>query len=163
VKEQTAAYLEKSRELLGDAEAIFSVNRHEAAARTAYLAGFHAAQAFIFETNERIYKTHSGMRGEFTRLVRNDPRVDDEKRAFLGRTYDLKAIADYETGPGSHISAERAREAIDSAKRFVECIAGLLPTQQSNLSLAERFGRATTHEADPEQEPDQDRDDEHEL
>ena len=79
------------------------------AARTAYLAGFHAAQVLIFETSSRIYKSHDGVNGEFARLVKNDPRVDDQIRAFLGRTYDLKAIADYETGPGSHISAERAR------------------------------------------------------
>jgi hypothetical protein len=44
VKPQTSAFLEKSRELLGDAEAILSVNRHEVAARTAYLAGLHEPQ-----------------------------------------------------------------------------------------------------------------------
>jgi uncharacterized protein (UPF0332 family) len=126
VKGQTAAFLEKSWELLDEAEAIMSIDRHEAAARTAYLAGFHAAQALIFETSSRIYKSHGGVNGEFARLVKNDPRVDDQIRAFLGRTYDLKAIADYETGPGSHISAERAREAIDNAKRFVETITGMI-------------------------------------
>jgi uncharacterized protein (UPF0332 family) len=98
VKPQTTAFLEKSRELLDDADAILSVNRHEVAARTAYLAGFHAAQALIFETSGRIYKTHSGVKGEFHRLVKDDPRVDDQIRAFLGRTYDLKAIADYLRG-----------------------------------------------------------------
>lgn len=49
-----------------------------------------------------------------------------ELRAFLGRTYDLKAIADYETGPGSHVSPESAREAVKSARRFVDCVAGLI-------------------------------------
>lgn len=44
MKGQTAAFLEKSRELLGEAETIYSVNLHETAARTAYLAGLHAAQ-----------------------------------------------------------------------------------------------------------------------
>jgi hypothetical protein len=41
--------------------------------------------------------------------------------------YSLKAIADYETGPGSHVSAENARAAIDAARRFVECVTGLIP------------------------------------
>jgi uncharacterized protein (UPF0332 family) len=127
VKEQTSAYLEKARELLEQAATIYSVGLYEPAGRTAYLAGFHAAQALIFETTGRIYKSHGGLQGEFRRLVRNDPRVDDEIRAFLGRTYDLKAIADYLTGPGSHISAEMAHEAIESAKRFVECVTGLMP------------------------------------
>jgi uncharacterized protein (UPF0332 family) len=108
VKGQTIAFLEKSRELLDEAEAVMSIHRHEAAARTAYMAGFHAAQALIFETHSRVYKTHNGVNGEFARLVKDDPRVDSQVRAFLGRTYNLKAIADYETGPGSHISAERA-------------------------------------------------------
>jgi uncharacterized protein (UPF0332 family) len=121
VKEQTSAYLDKARELLDQAETIFDNGLYEAAGRTAYLSGFHAAQALIFETTGRIYKSHGGLQGEFRRLVRNDPRVDDQIRAFLGRTYDLKAIADYETGPGSHISVDRARQ-------FVECVAGLVPT-----------------------------------
>ena len=40
------------------------------------------------------------MQGEFARLVKDDPRFDMELRAFLPRTYNLKAIADYLTGPG---------------------------------------------------------------
>jgi uncharacterized protein (UPF0332 family) len=136
VKEQTSAFLEKSRELLDQADAILSINLHEPAARTAYLAGFHAAQALLFETSGRIFKSHSGVNGEFSRLVKDDPRVDDHIRAFLGRAYDLKAIADYETGADSHISAERAREAIEAAHRFVECIAGVAqhPTLETNVS-----------------------------
>jgi uncharacterized protein (UPF0332 family) len=52
--------------------------------------------------------------------------VDDELRTFLGRTYNLKAIADYETGPGAEVSPERAAEAITAAKRFVACISDLI-------------------------------------
>jgi len=126
VKAQTSAYLDKSRELLDEANAILRIDLYEAAGRTAYLAGFHAAQALIFETSGRIYKSHSGVHGEFSRLVKDDPHVDDDLRAFLGRTYSLKAIADYETGPGSHVSAESARDAIATARRFIDLIAGLL-------------------------------------
>jgi uncharacterized protein (UPF0332 family) len=53
VKGQSSAFLEKSRELLDEADAIFGINRHEAAARAAYMAGFHAGQALIFETTGR--------------------------------------------------------------------------------------------------------------
>jgi uncharacterized protein (UPF0332 family) len=130
VKEQTAAYLDKARELVDQADTMLTVDLNEAAGRTAYLAGFHAAQALIFENTGRIYKSHGGLQGEFSRLVKDDPRVDDQLRAFLGRSYDLKSIADYETGPGSHVSANRAREAIQTARRFVECVAGLMPEQQ---------------------------------
>jgi uncharacterized protein (UPF0332 family) len=127
VKPQTSAFLDKARELLDQAETIFKVGLNEPAGRTAYLAGFHAAQALIFETSERMYKRHPTVQGQFSRLVKDDPRVDDQLRAFLGRTYTLKAIADYETGPGSHVSAEAARTAIDTARRFVDCVTSLIP------------------------------------
>ena len=126
MKAQTSAYLDKSRELLDEANAILRIDLYEAAGRTAYLAGFHAAQVLIFETSGHIYKSHSGVHGEFSRLAKDDPHVDDDLRAFLGRAYSLKAIADYETGPGSHISAESARDAIATARRFIDRIAGLL-------------------------------------
>jgi uncharacterized protein (UPF0332 family) len=96
------------------------------AGRTAYLAGLHAAHAFIFETTGRVFKRHSGAQREFSRLVKDEPRVDTGLRTFLSRTYQLKAIADYLTGPGSHVSAESASEAIQTARRLVECVAGLL-------------------------------------
>jgi uncharacterized protein (UPF0332 family) len=92
----------------------------KAAGRAAYMAGLHAARRrSSSKPPGASTKTHSGVNGEFSRLVRDDPRVDDPIRAFLGRTYNLKASADYQTGPGSHISAESAREAIDTARRFV--------------------------------------------
>jgi hypothetical protein len=81
-------------------------------------------------------KSHSRVISEFSRLVKDDPSVDAQIRAFLGRTYDLKAIADYATGPGSHISAERANEAIKAAHPVVECIAGVAqhPTPEAYFS-----------------------------
>jgi uncharacterized protein (UPF0332 family) len=127
VKPQTAAFLEKSWELLDRANRMLGVGLNEDAGRTAYLAGLHAAQAFLFETNGRVFKKHATVQSEFGRLVKDEPRVDSELRAFLGRSYDLKTIADYETGPGSHVSPERADEAIQTARRFVECVASLLP------------------------------------
>jgi len=97
------------------------------AGRAAYLAGLHAAQALIFESTGKAIKRHSGIQREFARLVKDDPRFDVELRAFLPRAYNLKTIADYETGSGSHMSAERAKEAIQTARRFVERVAGLIP------------------------------------
>ena len=102
------------------------VSLNEAAGRTAYLAGLHAAQAFLFETTGNVFRRHSTVQGEFGRLRKGNPRVADELRAFLPRTYKLKAIADYEAGPDSHVSPETAREAISTARRFVECVTSLI-------------------------------------
>ena len=58
MKEQTSAYLEKSRDLLGSADTMMGAGLTDDAGRTAYLAGLHAAQAFIFETTGRVVKRH---------------------------------------------------------------------------------------------------------
>jgi uncharacterized protein (UPF0332 family) len=96
------------------------------AGRVAYLAGFHAAQALIDARTGRSVKSHGGVNSEFHRLVRGDARVDDGLRAFLARSYQLKTIADYETGPGATVTPEQAAEAITEAKRFVECMTSLV-------------------------------------
>jgi hypothetical protein len=59
-------------------------------------------------------------------LTKDDPRFMAEQRIFLSQAYNLKAIADYETGPGVEVSAERAAHAVDAGKRLVSHIAGLV-------------------------------------
>jgi uncharacterized protein (UPF0332 family) len=126
MKPQTGAFLTKSHGLLAQAEKMLAVDLAEAAGRTAYLAGLHAAQALIFERSGKIIKRHRGLQAEFRRLTKDDAEVDPEMRSFLGRTYSLKAIADYDTDPSSEITIEQAGQAIDTATRFVACIAALL-------------------------------------
>jgi uncharacterized protein (UPF0332 family) len=98
MKPESAAFMEKSREFLVKAQGMFDNHWPDETGRAAYLAGLHAAQAFIFETSREIAKSHKRVQSEFGRLTKGDPRFDMELRAFLGRTYNLKAIADYETG-----------------------------------------------------------------
>ncbi|MGH6812318.1 MAG: HEPN domain-containing protein [Methylocella sp.] len=126
MKPQTGAFLDKSRELLDRAETMLGAGLNADAGRTAYLAGLHAAQALIFECTGKAIRRHSGVQREFARLVKDDPRFDMELRAFLPRAYNFKAIADYETGPGSQVSGESARDAVQTARRFLECAAGLI-------------------------------------
>lgn len=123
---QAAAFLEKARKLLADADTMLGVGLDEAAGRTAYLAGFHAAQALIFERVGRVLKTHSGVQKEFLRLTKGDARVDAEQRAFLSRAYNLKAIADYETGPDAIVASDRAAAAVAAGKHFVTAIETLV-------------------------------------
>lgn len=126
MKPQSAAFLRKSHQLLDHADTMLRVDLVEDAGRTAYLAGLHAAQAFIFETTGQIFKRHATVHSEFGRLAKDNARFDAELRAFLPHTYKLKAIADYEAGPGSTVSLETARTAIATARRFVECVASLI-------------------------------------
>lgn len=119
-------YLAKAHQQLARARTMLDVSLHEDAGRAAYLAGFHAAQAMIFETVGRLLKTHKGVQTEFLRLTKDDTRFDPELRTFLSTAYNLKSIADYETGPGSDVSSERARLAVDTAAHFVARIVSVL-------------------------------------
>ncbi|MGH6991125.1 MAG: HEPN domain-containing protein [Stellaceae bacterium] len=123
------------------------MNYHDAAGRTAYLAGFHAAQASISERTGRAVETHGGVNTEFHRLVRNDARIGQELRAFLGFAYSLKAIADYETGPGSEVPPELAAEAVAAARRLVAKMAELV---EAAAGSAARVGaRLKSHNFSP--------------
>jgi uncharacterized protein (UPF0332 family) len=125
MKSETVAFLWKAHEFLVKARNQLEIlNYRDEAGRAAYLAGLHAAQALIFERTSKIIRRHRGVR--LRRVVSDEPRFDPELRAFLGRTYNLKAIADYETGPGSEVTVEQAQQAIETAKRFVACIEELL-------------------------------------
>jgi uncharacterized protein (UPF0332 family) len=112
VTNEAARFLVKARKLVKQAEVVASVGENDAAGRAAYLAGYHAAQALIFERDGRVLKTHNGVQTEFRRLTRHETRLDARLHAFLSSAYNLKAIADYETGPDSDVSSERAAEAI---------------------------------------------------
>ena len=96
------------------------------AGRAAYLAAFHAAQAFIFEGTGKIAKIHRGLHSEFARLAKDDPRIDKSFPVFLTQAYNLKAVADYEMGPGAVIPPERAEAAAETAGRFIDWIPELI-------------------------------------
>lgn len=81
---------------------------------------------FFSTARAKPFKSHRGVQKEFLRLTKDDPRFTAEQRIFLSQAYNLKAIADYETGPGVEVSAERAAHAVDAGRRFVSHIAGLL-------------------------------------
>ena len=126
---ETRLFLEKAEHLLVEAEAMLAINLFEAAGRTAYFAGFHAAQALISERTGKSVKTHQGVQAELYRLTRDTPAFAPDLRSFLSKSYNLKAIADYETGPGSTVPPDRAQSAVVDAKRFVAYFSGLLSGQ----------------------------------
>jgi uncharacterized protein (UPF0332 family) len=85
--------LQKSHEFLAKAQDLLDAHHWpDEAGRAAYLAGFHVAQAFLFDSASKVFKSHKGVQKEFLRLTKDDPRFDMELRAFLGRAYNLKAI-----------------------------------------------------------------------
>ncbi|MCU0735024.1 MAG: HEPN domain-containing protein [Methylotetracoccus sp.] len=126
VTPEAARYLEKARQCLANGKASLGYGLSNDAGRGAYLAAFHAAQAFIFESTGRAAKTHQGVQREYYRLAQAEPRIDKAFAPFLGQAYNLKAVADYETGPDSEIPPEKSAGALETATRFVDLIARLL-------------------------------------
>ena len=121
---EAARFLDKARRLLIGATGMLNAGFTEAAGRDAYLSVYHAAQSFITTTNGKPAKTHDGVKSEFSRLTKDDPRVAHELRAFLFSAARLKEIADYELGTAD-LPKERVADAIETAKRFIDCIARL--------------------------------------
>jgi len=126
LKAPAAAFLEKSRATLARAEIMIEAGLHEDAGRAAYLAGYHAAQALIFEREGKVIKTHRGVHAEFARLARQESGFDAELRAFLGRAYQLKSVADYGTGSSAEVTPAQASQALAGALRFVEAVEALI-------------------------------------
>jgi len=127
MKPEAQDYLKKARRSLENAQKIIRADIPDVAAREAYLAAFHAAEAFIVERSGRAAKTHRGVRSQFSRLAKDEGHFDRELLAFLGEGYDLKSAADYGVGAGADdISEEDAARAIAAASRFIERVAAAL-------------------------------------
>lgn len=125
---EAGRFLEKADKCRANAKASLTINLTNDAGRSAYLAAFHAAQALIFERTGKIAKTHKGVHSEFARLAAAAQEFDSLP-AFLLRAYNLKAVADYETGPDSEIPLHRAVTAAGDADNFVAVIRRALATQ----------------------------------
>lgn len=119
MKAESAAFLDQADIVLARAGLMLSVGLNEDAARAAYLACFHVAQAYSFERTGKTSRSHHGVPTEFFRLSKDDARVDHELRRFLSQSYEFKSVADYGTGPEAVTSAAEAADAVATAKRFV--------------------------------------------
>lgn len=127
MKPEAAEHLDRAGDYLTKARNLLDVlHYNDEAGRAAYLAAMHAAQALIFERTGGVAGSHGGVNSQFNLLTRGDPRVDVELRRFLPLAYDLKAVADYEAGPGSVVPLARVEAAILTARRFVDVVADLL-------------------------------------
>ena len=123
MKAETADYLAKARNTLADAQQIATLPLPHVAAREAYLALFHAAEAYIFEQTGKVAKTHRGVRSEFSRLARTEPGIGRDLIVFLGTAYQFKTRADYAVGSAATpITLAEATTAIATAARFIDAI-----------------------------------------
>ncbi len=125
---EAKASLVRARADLDEARTVAALPLAGLAARSAYYAAFHAAEAFIVDRTGRRAKTHRGVHTEFARLTK-DGSADDRKmvRTLIGG-YRYKERADYSIDPAAVITNHNATEMIDAATRFVACVTELLST-----------------------------------
>lgn len=121
-----AAYLATAHDDLREAGMIAALPLAKAAARSAYYAAFHAAEALIFERTGKVVKTHSGVHSAFSRLLIGAAETDIALGRILNKGYDYKDLADDGTGKGRVVTEEDAADMIADAARFVARVAELL-------------------------------------
>ena len=122
MKPQTAAYLAAADRAMSNAHGNLSIKIADQAARLAYYAQFHAAQALIFERTHKIAKTHKGVNIQFHRLIKSETTSDQTLAHQLTRAYHFKEVADYETGTITIVTTDDAVAAIAAAEHFVTVI-----------------------------------------
>ena len=123
---EVANYLAKAREDLSDAHKIATLGLAKVAARSAYYAAFHAAEAFIVERTSKAPKTHHGVRSEFGRLMKDDPARAKFMTTILAQAYRYKEIGDYGTDPDEAITMQDADAVMRSATQFLEWVEAAL-------------------------------------
>jgi uncharacterized protein (UPF0332 family) len=126
VTPEAARYLEKAGEDLSEAQQIAAIHLAKVAARSAYYAAFHAAEAYIVAKTGRVARTHSGVRAEFSRLAKDDPLISKSLITFLPQAYRYKEIGDYSLDPDAVITMGHAEAAIISAAAFINGVRNAL-------------------------------------
>ena len=119
---ETAVFLAAAAGALSDAGIILAANVPRQAARLAYYAQFHAAQALIFERTGKISKTHKGVNHQFHMLVKTEPSLSADLAMQLAKAYIYKERADYHTDMTNPVPPALAAQAIVTAERFVAVI-----------------------------------------
>lgn len=122
MKPETADFLTAADHALSKAHRIQAIDILDEAARHAYYAQFHAAQALIFERTGKIARTHKGVSKEFHKLAKAETAFPPGIASQLSKAYRYKETADYETGIVAPITLPLASDAIATAERFIAVV-----------------------------------------
>jgi uncharacterized protein (UPF0332 family) len=87
VTPEATAWLVKSREFLRKSASMLAAGWPDEAGRAAYLAAFHAAQAYIFDRTGKTVKSHAGLHGLFAQVASADTNFDATQGSLAACTY----------------------------------------------------------------------------
>ena len=124
---ETLDFLAAADRAVSNARSVLAIDIPDQAARLAYYAQFHAAQALIFERTGTIARTHRGVDTQFHKQSKGEPGLSPGLAGELSAPYRYKERADYETGSAAApITQANASDAIATAERFVADIRHVL-------------------------------------
>lgn len=126
MKQHAADLLAAAEKALAQAHGVQGISYPDQAARLAYSAMFHSAQALIFERTDQMSKTHKGVRSLFHKVALSEPTINPQLPRDLTNTYRFKQAADYETGSAATVTMQEGANAIGKAETFVTLIRNLL-------------------------------------
>lgn len=115
--DRAGLHLDEARGLLAD-------GYERLAAREAYQAMFHAAQAAMVAAEGAVPKTHKGLITRFAAVARAEPRLGGALGRALARGYRVKEVADY--GSLGEIRQLNGSASVAQAEGFVASVRTLL-------------------------------------
>ncbi len=122
----SAALLERARRSLEAAGLLVDRGLHADSVTRAYYAAFHSARAALLSEGEEAH-THKGTHSAFNRLFVHPGRLPTATGRALRNLHDLRLQADYDDGGA--LTEAQARDALDTARAFVEAVAALIDAE----------------------------------
>ena len=119
---EAARFLQNADDHLERGQTMLVSGLNHDAARAAYLAAFHAAQAIIFERTGKVFKSHKGVNVEFLRLTKNDPHFTQSSGGSFPERTNSKPLRITTAGPIAEVLSGQAAAAIEAARRFVATV-----------------------------------------
>ncbi len=116
----------RGTEALSAADELLRLELYNDAISRAYYAAYHWARAVLL-TEGLESKTHRGLNQLLGLHFVRVGRLDQEATALLARLEDSRSASDYSAS--FRFSADEARGAIKSARRFIELCRPLLPAK----------------------------------
>ena len=120
--EEVAANLERARDALRAARALFDAGFYDAVASRAYYAAFYAVTALLL-SHGHAFRKHSAVISTLHRMFVKTGAVDTQHGKWFGWLFELRAVGDY--GETTHVPEAAAKTAIERAGTLVDVLSKL--------------------------------------
>jgi uncharacterized protein (UPF0332 family) len=129
--EEIQANWHRAQDSLAAAQVLLDTGHPDVAAARAYYAAFYAACALLLWQGKEFSK-HTGVQAAIHKDFVNTGLLAEEHGRAFGRLFDLRGIGDY--GETQHVAESEARQAVLSARMFVEACGQVLRNSGFNTA-----------------------------